>query len=431
MADRSSVGDFVSLQRGTTYKGSLVGKPGPALLGLGSIRPGGGFRDGDYKTYGGDCPKNLMLFPGDLFVSLKGATKDGEMIGSIARVPSAVASGRLTQDTVKLVFHEPDERTSNFLYWLLRTPQYRSYCAGRATGSAVVALSRDDFLAYPVPQITPIRLRVAELLEELESKIELNRKVNETIEAMARALFKSWFVDFDPVHAKAEGRDPGVPMSIAALFPDSFEDSELGEIPAGWTVGMLGKVLSQRLERCARSTETMARPYVPIECITARSLFLSESKAGEEAQSSLTKFYKGDLLFGAMRPYFHKVCIAPFDGTTRTTVFVLFPKQVSDFSFATLLLHHPNTIDYATRHSTGTTIPYAMWNGSLENMPVLLPPSELRQAFNNAVYPILSRIPKPYFENLTLATLRDLLLPKLISGDLQIAGAGDNHEEGA
>jgi hypothetical protein len=82
MAAKSNVGDYVSLQRGTTYKGTLVGKPGPALLGLGSIRPGGGFREGDYKTYGGECPEKLMLFPGDLFVSLKGATKDGEMIGS-------------------------------------------------------------------------------------------------------------------------------------------------------------------------------------------------------------------------------------------------------------------------------------------------------------------------------------------------------------
>jgi type I restriction enzyme S subunit len=239
MADKSTVGDYVSLQRGTTYKGALVGKPGPALLGLGSIRPGGGFRDGDYKTYGGDCPKKLILFPGDLFVSLKGATKDGEMIGSIARVPSAVPSGRLTQDTVKLVFHDSDQETANFLYWLLRTPQYRKYCAARATGSAVVALSRDDFLAYPVPPITPPRMQVAKLLEALDDKIDLNRRMNETLEAMARALFKSWFVDFDPVRAKVEGRDPGLTKSIADLFPDSFEDSEHGEAPRGWKIGVL------------------------------------------------------------------------------------------------------------------------------------------------------------------------------------------------
>ena len=138
MADKDIVRDYVTLIRGITYEGNLVGRPGPALLGLGSIRPGGGFREGDFKTYGGDCPPKLMLSPGDLFVSLKGATKDGKMIGSVARVPSSVPSGRLTQDTVKLEFRNADkEEKSSYLYWVLRTPQYRAYCDGRAMGSAV------------------------------------------------------------------------------------------------------------------------------------------------------------------------------------------------------------------------------------------------------------------------------------------------------
>lgn len=120
-ARRATVGDYVTLVRGTTYKGQLVGEPGPALLGLGSIEPGGGFRIGNYKTYGGDCPDELMLFPGDIYASLKGATKDGKMIGSVARVPPSVPTGRLTQDTVKLVFRNPDQEEATFLYWVLRT----------------------------------------------------------------------------------------------------------------------------------------------------------------------------------------------------------------------------------------------------------------------------------------------------------------------
>ena len=93
-------------------------------------------------------------------------------------------------------------------------------------GSAVVALSRRDFLSYPVPPLTPSRRQLVALLEALDDKIELNRRMNKTLEAMARAIFKSWFVDFDPVRAKAEGRDPGLPKQIADLFPDRFEDSE-------------------------------------------------------------------------------------------------------------------------------------------------------------------------------------------------------------
>jgi len=247
--------------------------------------------------------------------------------------------------------------------------------------------------------------------------------MSETLEAMARALFKSWFVDFDPVRAKAEGRDPGLPQPIADLFPTRLVDSELGEIPEGWEVGTLGDVLIQSVDRCTPSHETRSRPYVPIDCIAARSLLLAECKPGEEAQSSLTKFQEGDLLFGAMRPYFHKVAIAPFDGTTRTTVFVLQPRQANAFSFAILLLHDAQTIEYATNHSTGSTIPYAVWQGSLEWMPIVLPPAVVRRSFDRTARALLDRIPPVFFANRTLAGLRDALLPKLISGELRVKDA--------
>jgi len=93
-----------------------------------------------------------------------------------------------------------------------------------------------------VPPIDEQRA-IAHILGTLDDKIELNRKMNQTLEAMARAIFKSWFVDFDPVRAKADGRDPGLPRDLAALFPDSFEDSELGEIPKGWKMMQLGDLI--------------------------------------------------------------------------------------------------------------------------------------------------------------------------------------------
>jgi type I restriction enzyme, S subunit len=166
-----SLGEYVGLKRGTTYNGMLVGKPGPALLGLGSIRPGGGFRSEGFKTYGGECPPELMLRSGDIYVSLKGATKDGEMIGSVASVPMTVPSGRLTQDTVKLEFR--DRTISRYVYRLLLTPEYRAYCANRATGSAVVALSRADFLSYAM--VLPSDAVLEEfngVIAALESKAE-------------------------------------------------------------------------------------------------------------------------------------------------------------------------------------------------------------------------------------------------------------------
>lgn len=316
-------------------------------------------------------------------------------------------------------FHGNEPR---FAYYFLKQFDFQAY----NSGSAQPSLNR-NFIHPVLVDVPPLaeQRAIAHILGTLDDKIELNKWMNETLEEIARALFKSWFVDFDPVHAKAEGRDPGLPEPLANLFPDEFEHSEFGEIPKGWTVGRLGDVLEQRVERCVASVETAARPYVPIDCISSKSLFLAESKPGEEAQSSLIKFHKGDLLFGAMRPYFHKVSIAPFDGTTRMTAFVLFPRSKEDFAFATLLLHHSDTIDYATRHSTGSTIPYAVWSNSLDDMPVMVPSSKVRSAFDGVVRPILTRIPEPYFQNKSLTTLRDTLLPKLISGEVRIKNVGN------
>jgi type I restriction enzyme S subunit len=184
---RDSVGSCATLKRGTTYKGMLVGKPGPALLGLGSIRPGGGFRSDGFKTYGGECPPEITLRPGDLYVSLKGATKDGKMIGSVARVPRSVPSGRLTQDTVKLEIE--DAMLPRYLYRLLLTPEYRTYCANRATGSAVVALSREDFLSYPVilPDTKVLR-RFDEMIRALDSLREQGATECDALEATREAL---------------------------------------------------------------------------------------------------------------------------------------------------------------------------------------------------------------------------------------------------
>jgi type I restriction enzyme S subunit len=313
-----------------------------------------------------------------------------------------------------------------FLFYFFRSPigRYELLKNSSTVGTPGIGqpLASLRSIEVPLPPIGEQR-RIAGTLGQLDDKIELNLQITETIESIARAQFKSWFVDFDPVRAKAEGRDPGLPRYLADLFPDSFEKSDLGDIPKGWESGQLANVLEQRVERCPASAETAARPYVPIDCISSKSLSLTQSKPGEEAQSSLTRFYQGDLLFGAMRPYFHKICIAPFDGTTRTTVFVLVPRAKEDFAFATLLLHRPETIDYATRHSTGSTIPYAVWSGSLEEMQVTIPHFAVRKAFNEIVSPILARIAQPYFQNKTLTALRDTLLPKLTSGELRIADA--------
>jgi len=419
-----TLSEILDVKHGFAFAGENIREnpPGDILLTPGNFTVGGGFKRDKYKYFDGVVPEEYVLHENDLIVTMTDLSKQADTLGYPALVPKPSQFRFLhNQRLGKVVIRDHAKVDKRFISYLLRTPDYRHEVLASATGTTVKHTSPSRILAYKtsIPPL-PEQRAIAHILGTLDDKIELNRRMNETLEALAWALFKAWFVDFDAVRAKTEGRDLGLSKKIADLFPDSFEDSELGEIPKGWGVGRLGDVLEQRVERCVASAETAARPYVPIDCISPRSLSLVESKPGDEAQSSLTRFYKGDLLFGAMRPYFHKVCIAPFDGTTRTTAFVLTPRRKRDFSFATLLVHNPDTIDFATRHSTGTTIPYAVWRHSLEDMPTVIPLQPVRDLFDDRVRPLLDRISSPYFEYRTLVALRDTLLPKLISGELRL-----------
>ena len=436
---RTVLGDYVTLVRGTTYKGSLVGEPGPALLGLGSIEPGGGFRTGAYKTYGGDCPDALMLFPGDIYASLKGATKDGKMIGSVARVPSSVRSGRLTQDTVKLVFRTADPEDATYLYWVLRTPQYREYCSGHAMGSAVVALSRHDFLSYPVPTPTTERRKAVALLDGIEDKIELNRRMSETLEAMARALFKSWFVDFDPVRAKAEGRDPGLPKPLADLFPARLVASELGEIPEGWEIGVLENALAE-IEVGGRPKGGVAAysqgvPSIGAESIVGLGIFdYSKTKfVPREYFEQMTKghiksrdvlLYKDGGRPGEFEP--HVTLIGdgfPFEtAAINEHVYRLRARPHVGQEFLFFWLSSDLVMEEMRIKGTGVAVP-GLNSTQVKSLTTLLPSTAVVEAFAQYAEPCVARVLAACKESRTLTSLRDALLPKLISGELRLPAA--------
>lgn len=430
MASSSTVGDFVTLQRGTTYKGTLVGKPGPALLGLGSIRPGGGFREGDYKTYGGDCPGKLMLYPGDLFVSLKGATKDGEMIGSVARVPPSVPCGRLTQDTVKLEFRDSRGSAASFLYWMLRTPQYREYCAGRATGSAVVALSREDFLSFPLPSVTSDRSGLVELLEALERKIELNRQANEALEEMARAIFKNWFVNFNQIRIRAESRVPDGRVSDRAETVPEAVDSKM---PLGWEVSSLASVTSKI--GSGATPRGGAQVYTTDGCSFIRSQNVHDSDFRFDGLAHISAaaahelrgvtVQEGDVLINITGDSILRTCMVDRDALPARVsqhVAIIRPKPGIPPRYLALHLLRTETKDALMGMDAGGTRK-AVTKGHLESLPIVVPSPGVLKEFGDVLAPMDRLIQSNRSESRTLAALRDLLLPKLISGEIRLKDA--------
>lgn len=430
MADEQlTVGDYVSLQRGTTYAGSLVGKPGPALLGLGSIEPGGGFRH-DYQTYGGDCPANLMCFPGDLYAALKGATKDGKMIGSVARVPPSVSSGRLTQDTVKLVFHKPKPDQASYLYWVLRTPQYRAYCGGHAMGSAVVALSRIDFLNYPVPSLTIERQSLVALFDAIEERIEVNRQMSGTLEETARAIFKAWFVDFEPVRAKIENRWTaseallGLPADLYGLFPARFSTSVDGVIPDGWHRTTLLSCAQLNPESWSKQTAPEEVNYVDLANTKWGIIETTTKYLWEDAPSRAQRVVRsGDTIVGMVRPGNGSYALIFDDGLTASTGFaILRPEKRHYVEAIYLAATATENIDRLAHLADGGAYP-AVRPEVVAATSIVCPPDPIMERFSQITSTLLQRASLNRRACQTLAEIRDTLLPKLITGEIQLKKA--------
>ncbi|MGB8338253.1 MAG: restriction endonuclease subunit S [Burkholderiales bacterium] len=305
---------------------------------------------------------------------------------------------------------------SRFAYYFLKALDFSRY----NSGSAQPSLNRN--FIYPIEvRIPPIgeQRAIAHILGTLDDKIELNRRMNETLEAMARALFKSWFVDFDPVHAKAQGHNPGLPKQIADLFPDSLQDSELGKIPKGWKVGKLGDVADHPRRTIEAKKIDFDMPYIALEHMPRRSIALTDWGIAEGLESNKFEFKKGEILFGKLRPYFHKVGVAPLGGVCSTDIVVIAPKSESWFGLTLAHLSSDVFVEYTSAASTGTKMPRTNWN-DMARYQIVIPPQLIAEAFSKQLLLTVNKIITGIHESRNLAALRDTLLPKLISGELRL-----------
>lgn len=422
-SNRKTLGDYFTLQRGTTYKSRLLGQPGPVLLGLATIQRNGGFRTDSLRTYGGESPTKLLVRPGELYLSLKDVTQSADLLGAVARLPIDHPPGRLTQDTVKL---EPKRSDAplEYLYWLLRTPQYRSYCRAHATGTTNLGLAREDFLAFPAPGPTPVQNSIVAVLGALDDKIELNRRMNRTLEAMANALFRSWFVDFDPVRAKAEGRESGLPESIADRFSDCFEDSELGEIPKEWAIKCIGDLADVMGGSTPSTKEPMyweggthawATPK-DLSNLSVPVLLDTERRITESGLSQISSgmLPKGTVLLSSRAPIGY-LAIAEISVAINQGFIAMLAKTAVSNLF--LLFWASTFHDEIVSRANGSTF-LEISKANFRPIPVVTPSTGLMQAFDKQVRPLYERIVECVRESNTLIALRDTLLPKLMSGDL-------------
>lgn len=317
----------------------------------------------------------------------------------------------------------PSVTDNDFAYYLTISSDVRNHAISQMTGTSgrqrvpYDALSGINVLVPPLPT----QRAIAKILGDLDDKIELHRKMNATLEAMARALFQSWFVDFDPVRAKLDGRKPaGLDPATAELFPDSFDETAAGHIPNGWKAATLGDIGTNSRRGVQPGDIAPHTPYIALEHMPRRCIALGDWDDSANVASGKSAFKKGEILFGKLRPYFHKVGVAPFDGVCSTDILVLAPKSPEWLGF---LLGHASSdelIQFTDLASTGTKMPRTNWS-DISSFKVALPPKPIAAAFTRNIQPMLDHIHANLHQSRTLATLRDTLLPKLLSGGMSVA----------
>ena len=193
-----------------------------------------------------------------------------------------------------------------------------------------------------------------------------------------------------------------------------------GSQPESWKSGKLKDVLNLK-RNAIKAGENTELPYLPIDVIPMNTFAISDVKPNEEAQSSLITFDKNDIVIGAMRVYFHRVIIAPFAGITRTTCFTLTPSDKCYLCFGLLCCDQDSSIEYAQTTSKGSTMPYAVWDGGLGDMDIVIPDKDTAYEFNEIVMPMIQTIQSSYEEIKHLRDLRDSLLPRLMSGEIDLS----------
>jgi len=292
-----------------------------------------------------------------------------------------------------------------------------SWSAGQTDMAPYVSLT-DQRTAFKLtlPPLTEQR-EIGSILGALDDKIELNRRMAATLEEMARALYRSWFVDFDPVKAKAEGLAPSfIDEATAALFPDRFGDDGL---PIGWRRGCLTDVAINPRTGVKPEHIDPSTPYIGLEHMPRRSIRLGDWGTAEDVGSQKSAMRRGDFLFGKLRPYFHKVGISPVDGICSTDIIVVRPKGAEWASYVLSVISSDDFVEHTNAGSSGTRMPRTSW-GEMGRYEVVIPPVPVAAAFEAALISMRDRIIAGVHEARTLAELRDALLPKLMSGEIRV-----------
>jgi type I restriction enzyme S subunit len=352
----------------------------------------------------------------------------GDSVARCCQVAADVLPARVNQH-VAIIRPYAVSLDARFLRYVLVSQEYQSrLLALSSAGATRPALTKTmiEELEIPSPSL-PEQKTIAHILGTLDDKIELNRKMNATLEAMAQALFQSWFVDFAPVRAKLDGRQPaGLDAATAALFPAHFQESTLGHIPQGWEVKPMSEVIEVNPRRTLKSGTVST--YLDMKNMPTQGHAADE--VIQRVFSSGTKFQNGDTLLARITPCLENGKSAFVDfleddqvgwGSTEYIVFAPKPPLTPEFGY--YLARSDALRLHAIQNMTGTSGRQRVPSECFTQFQLAVSPAKIAQRFGEITKPLMTMIHANIEQSRTLATLRDTLLPTLLSGELSVAAA--------
>ena len=393
--------DLFRVKHGFAFKSEFFGPAGEfVLLTPGSFHERGGYRDQGDKTkyYSGDVPEGYVLEEGDLLVAM--TEQAAGLLGSSAWIP---ASNRFlhNQRLGRIVELHEDRIDKRFLYYLFNTAGVRGQISGSASGTKVRHTSPERIGRVEV-EIPPVNAQkwIAATLTAYDEQMENNRRRMALLEKAARLLYEEWFV-----HLR---------------FPGHEHTAVKNGLPEGWERKPLNAICPDLRDAANPADLEPGTPYIGLEHMPRRAITLLEWGRAEGVTSTKLRYQAGDILFGKIRPYFHKVGFTLTAGVTSSDAIVLRPVAPIYYSFSLLTGSSDWFVSIVSKTAKeGSKMPRADWK-LMEKHSLMVPPRAILESLNETVQPILVQLRTLALQNQELRAARDLLLPRLMSGELEV-----------
>jgi len=367
--------------------------------------------------------QSYSLLEGDILLTRTSETLDELGMSCVATkdYPRATFSGFLKRVRPK----QNDVTYHRFMAFYLRSPLFRKAMDNNAVMTLRCSLNEQIFsyLDLLLPEFDQ-QVKIGDLLYQIYKKIELNNRINEELEGLAKLSYNYWFVQFDFPITAAQAAAMGNPKLEGKPYRTSggkmtYNEKLKREIPEGWMVTALDEICMSVRDSVDPSVEESSTPYVGLEHVPRRRFFLDAWESADSVKSLKSRFISGDILFGKLRPYFHKVVRVSFNGICTSELLVLRTRQPKYEALLGSVVFSDLFVECTSKQWGGAQMPRADWN-RMKEFRFPLPPDELLQEFNELILPFWNLGGSNQMQNKELTQLRDWLLPMLMNGQVTV-----------